>query len=77
MRQGGSGTVATLMVAAVVLAAVRCERDGRPELTLGIPTTVQDSGLLAALLPSFEASHPGIRLRYSAAGSGELVRPLT
>ncbi len=62
-----------LTIAAVVLAAVRCERAGGPELTLGIPTTVQDSGLLDALLPAFEGSHSGIRLRYIAAGSGELL----
>ncbi|MGD8869761.1 MAG: extracellular solute-binding protein, partial [Gemmatimonadales bacterium] len=30
-------------------------------------------GLLDALLPRFEARHPGYRLRYVAAGSGELL----
>ena len=65
--------MAALGSAAFVLAAVGCGRDERPALTLGIPTTIQDSGLLDTLLPLFEAGHPGYRLRYVAAGSGELL----
>ncbi|UCC73582.1 MAG: substrate-binding domain-containing protein [Gemmatimonadota bacterium] len=42
-------------------------------LTLGIPTTVQDSGLLDLLLPEFERAHPEFRVRFIAAGSGELL----
>jgi tungstate transport system substrate-binding protein len=58
---------------ASTLAAIGCGGEGQRTLTLGIPTTIQDSGLLDALLPRFEASQPGYRLRYIAAGSGELL----
>jgi tungstate transport system substrate-binding protein len=34
---------------------------------------VQDSGLLDVLLPEFEEAHPAYRLKYLAAGSGELL----
>ncbi len=50
-----------------------CEEADRRALTLGIPTTVQDSGLLDALEPDFERAHPDYRLRFVAAGSGELL----
>lgn len=73
MGRGQLTRVAVLGSAAFVLAAVGCGRDARPTLTLGIPTTIQDSGLLDALLPLFEAAQPGYRLRYVAAGSGELL----
>jgi tungstate transport system substrate-binding protein len=62
-----------LVCVACALAPVGCGGEGRVALMLGIPTTVQDSGLLDALLPRFEARHPGYRLRYVAAGSGELL----
>lgn len=58
---------------AFALAVVGCAGEGRGALTLGIPTTVQDSGLLDDLLPRFEAAQPDYRLRYVAAGSGELL----
>ncbi len=59
----------------VLLAAltVGCGRDERRTVNLGLPTTIQDSGLLDALLPEFERTHPELRLRYVAAGSGELL----
>lgn len=50
-----------------------CGGDQRRTVNLGIPTTIQDSGLLDALLPEFERAHPELRLRYVAAGSGELL----
>ncbi len=55
------------------LCANGCSGDSRRTLTLGIPTTVHDSGLLDALLPEFEELNPGYRVRYVAAGSGELL----
>jgi tungstate transport system substrate-binding protein len=42
-------------------------------LVLGIPTTVEDSGLLDALLPEFQQAHPEYRIRYLSAGSGQLL----
>ncbi len=56
-----------------LLHAGGCGEADRRTLTLGIPTTVQDSGLLDALLPEFERAHPDYRLRFVAAGSGELL----
>lgn len=56
-----------------LLLAVGCGEGDRRTLTLGIPTTVQDSGLLEALLPEFEQAYPRYRLRFVAAGSGELL----
>jgi tungstate transport system substrate-binding protein len=50
-----------------------CGEDERRPLTLGVPTTVQDSGLLDALLPEFGRMHPEYRVRFVAAGSGELL----
>ena len=47
--------------------------EDRRTLTLGIPTTIQDSGLLDVLLPEFERAYPTYRLKYVAAGSGELL----
>lgn len=55
------------------LGPMACGGGGRATLTLGIPTTVEDSGLLEALLPRFESAHPGYHLRYVSAGSGELL----
>ncbi len=50
-----------------------CGEGPRRTLVLGIPTTVEDSGLLDALLPEFERVHPEYRLRYLSAGSGQLL----
>ncbi len=64
----------TLAAAIAALALIAgCERDSRQTLSLGIPTTVHDSGLLDALLPEFENAFPEYRLRFVAAGSGELL----
>lgn len=59
--------------AALAATVLCCGEDGRAALNLGIPTTVQDSGLLDALLPEFERARPEYRLRIVAAGSGELL----
>ena len=45
----------------------------RRMLVLGIPTTVEDSGLLDALLPELQQGHPEYRTRYLSAGSGQLL----
>lgn len=57
----------------LILQVGGCGGGDRRVLTLGIPTTIQDSGLLEALLPEFEQAHPDDRLRFVAAGSGELL----
>ncbi|UCC48448.1 MAG: substrate-binding domain-containing protein [Gemmatimonadota bacterium] len=68
-------TFATLLVSFLVgaLACGACGEGKRRTLVLGVPTTVEDSGLLDALLPEFERAHPQYRLRYVSAGSGELL----
>lgn len=66
-------TLLCLSFATVGLAAMGCREEGRRSLTLGIPTTVQDSGLLDELLPEFQRAHPEYRVRFIAAGSGELL----
>ncbi len=66
-------TVCLATVGLLVLQAGGCGGVDRRVVTLGIPTTIQDSGLLEALLPEFERAHPGYRLRSVAAGSGELL----
>lgn len=73
MRRCQSNKAVALVGVALVLATIDCGGEGRRPLTLGIPTTIQDSGLLDTLLPLFEAQPPGYRLRYVAAGSGELL----
>ena len=65
-------TTLAAAIAALALTA-GCDRDSRQTLSLGIPTTVHDSGLLDALLPEFENAFPEYRLRFVAAGSGELL----
>jgi tungstate transport system substrate-binding protein len=60
-------------LAAVSVVVAGCGEDERRSLTLGVPTTVQDSGLLDALLPEFRRAHPEYRVRFVAAGSGELL----
>lgn len=73
MRRHSSKPATGLLSVAVALATIGCGGEGRRALTLGIPTTIQDSGLLDDLLPRFEAAHQDYRLRYVAAGSGELL----
>ncbi len=60
-------------VAAVSCLAASCQSNGGVTLTVGVPTTVQDSGLLDQLLPAFGRARPDIRTRFIAAGSGELL----
>ncbi len=61
------------ITAALCLSLGGCHEKGRRTLTLGVPTTIQDSGLLDELLPEYERFYPQHRLRYVAAGSGELL----
>jgi tungstate transport system substrate-binding protein len=73
MRTPSRPAIRLLLSVVVAVVAIGCGGEGRRALTLGIPTTIQDSGLLDALLPRFEAAYPDYRLRYVAAGSGELL----
>ncbi|KPK59848.1 MAG: hypothetical protein AMS21_09715, partial [Gemmatimonas sp. SG8_38_2] len=73
MNHRNGGLVCTAIFVALSLSLSGCQDEDRPTLTLGIPTTIQDSGLLELLLPEFERAYPTYRLRYIAAGSGELL----
>ncbi|KPK80306.1 MAG: hypothetical protein AMS25_09420 [Gemmatimonas sp. SM23_52] len=55
------------------LACSACAEGPRRIVIVGIPTTVEDSGLLDALLPEFQRAHPEYRIRYLSAGSGQLL----
>lgn len=67
-----SARLATIALAGTLLA-FGCDGDAVRPLLLGVPTTIQDSGLLDVLQSEFEAAHPGYRLRAVTAGSGELL----
>jgi len=73
MNRRKCGLACAAISVALCLALSGCRDVDRRTLTLGIPTTIQDSGLLDVLLPEFERAYPTYRLRYIAAGSGELL----
>jgi tungstate transport system substrate-binding protein len=58
----------------VLLACVAfCARDAPRSLVLATTTSLEDSGLLEALLPVFEQAHPGVRVRVLAVGTGQAL----
>ncbi len=61
------------VVLALPFVAAACGGESGRTITLGVPTTVEDSGLLDSLLVAFAADHPEFRARYISAGSGELL----
>jgi len=73
MNRRRCGLMRSAIAVALYLLFSGCQSEDRRTLTLGIPTTIQDSGLLDVVLPEFERAHPTFRLRYIAAGSGELL----
>ncbi len=60
-------------IAGILVSSASCSDESRSALVLGVPTTVQDSGLLDVLLPAFQQAYPNYELRFVAAGSGELL----
>ncbi len=57
-----------------VIAALVCGCDGpRADLLLASTTSTEDSGLFDALLPAFEAAHPGVAVRVTAVGTGQAL----
>ena len=60
------------LVLSLALALSACDGD-RPSLVLATTTSVQDSGLLDALLPDF-AAETGVRVQTVAVGSGAALR---
>jgi len=61
------------IAAGLLFCLAGCRGPEGSTLTLGVGTTVHDSGLLDALLPRFQERRPDLRVRYLAAGSGELL----
>ncbi len=66
-------TVRTLITLLCGLATAGCRGDALRTIVVGVPTTLQDSGLIDVLIPAFGRAHPEWRVRFVAAGSGELL----
>jgi len=64
---------AALLVAGVAFRASG-RADGPVRVRLATTTSVEDSGLLEALLPAFERSVPGIRIEALAVGTGKALK---
>lgn len=60
---------ATVLAFAVATACSPRDR----EIVLASTTSVEDSGLLDALLPAFDQAHPGYQVKIIAVGSGEAL----
>lgn len=65
------GLMRRLLVAGVLLAACAC--DARPRLRLATTTSVDNSGLLEAILPAFERE-AGVDVQAIAVGSGQALQ---
>lgn len=64
--------LATLVALGAWLAAGGCAGEERP-VVVATTTSLDDTGLLAELVPAFEAEHPDYRLRVVSVGSGEAL----
>ncbi len=67
----GPKLLATLFVALTVLTG--CGGTDRRPISLGVPTTVDDSGLLQEIRAAFEEAQSEYRLKAIAGGSGQLM----
>jgi tungstate transport system substrate-binding protein len=65
--------VCTTIALTCWLAAAGCQRQVAQPIDVGVPTTLQDSGLIDVLIPAFTREHPAWRIRFVAGGSGELL----
>jgi tungstate transport system substrate-binding protein len=61
------------IVLAVVLCSLSCVPVAAAEFRLAATHTLEDSGLLKALIPAFEAKS-GIKVRLSVGGTGQVIR---
>ena len=62
----------SLLLALLVACGGAPERETTP-VVLATTTSVEDSGLLDAILPAFEAAHPELTVQPVAVGSGEAI----
>jgi len=60
---------ATLLLAACGAG----DRSTSPPLTLGATTTIEDAGLLSALIAAFLEAHPDVHVRTVTGGTGEIL----
>lgn len=65
-----------IAVAALLALVSGCRASSHPVLELATTTSVQNSGLLAVLLPAFERA-AGVEVRAHAAGSGRALQMLS
>ena len=71
---GSPKSLILAVVAALALAACGAgDRAASPPLTLGATTTLEDSGLLPALVAAFREAHPDIPVRTVTGGTGEVL----
>src|SRR5690606_2011315 len=73
---GARAHVAALALAALAgawLAGCGAAPGGSPALTLAATTTIEDSGLLSALLDAYEREHEGVRVRALTGGTGQVL----
>lgn len=68
---GGIALAAALAFALAACAAG--DRAPAPPLTLGATTTLEDSGLLPALVAAFREAHPDVPIRTVTGGTGEML----
>lgn len=71
-----SVTVRLTAIAALLTLVSGCQASSHPVLELATTTSVQNSGLLAVLLPAFEQA-AGIAVRAHATGSGRALQMLS
>ncbi|HUT50176.1 MAG TPA: substrate-binding domain-containing protein [Alphaproteobacteria bacterium] len=72
-RRRIAGLVACTLIAGIVAPERQAFAERSPVLRLGVTTTVENSGLLAHLLPRFTAA-TGIQVRAIVRGTGEVLR---
>jgi tungstate transport system substrate-binding protein len=63
----------TLSVLAVAAAACAPAADSVTPVVIATTTSVEDSGLIDALVPAFAEAHPGLPIQVIAVGSGEAI----
>jgi tungstate transport system substrate-binding protein len=72
-----SGPVGALLLALFVVPGLAAcgagDRPTSPPLTLGTTTTIEDSGLLSALIAAFREAHPDVHIRTVTGGTGEVL----
>jgi tungstate transport system substrate-binding protein len=61
----------SVLTIALTLISVSCRADGDTSIVVATTTSVEDTGLMEALIPVFTEAHPDLSVRTVAVGSGE------